>query len=81
MRTYSAHFMNHADEIVGVNHFEVEHDDAAIKHASDTFPCALLNLMYRRRLLDNLSDGSVALLSLRPVLTDVSHQGSIRDRV
>jgi hypothetical protein len=38
MRTYRAHFVNHADEIFGVNHFEAEHDDAAIKHASDMFP-------------------------------------------
>ena len=38
MRTYRSHFVNHADEIFGVNHFEAEHDDAAIKHALDMFP-------------------------------------------
>ena len=37
MRTYRAQFINHADEIFGVSHFEAEHDDAAIKHASDMF--------------------------------------------
>jgi len=30
--------MNHADEIFGVSHFEAEHDEAAIKHASERFP-------------------------------------------
>ena len=38
MRTYRAQFMTHADEIFGVSHFEAEHDEAAIKHASERFP-------------------------------------------
>jgi hypothetical protein len=37
MPLYSAHFVNHADEIFGVSHFEAEDDDAAISHASQVF--------------------------------------------
>jgi hypothetical protein len=29
--------MNHADEIFGVDHFEADHDEAAITHALRTF--------------------------------------------
>ena len=37
MLKYRAQFMNHADEIFAVNHFEADHDEAAIKHASSMF--------------------------------------------
>lgn len=38
MPMYRAQFMNHRDEIFGVNHFEAEHDEAAIIHATEVFP-------------------------------------------
>jgi hypothetical protein len=38
MPNYRAQFMDHADGIFGVKHFEAEHDEAAIKYALDIFP-------------------------------------------
>jgi hypothetical protein len=37
MPLYRAQFMNHADEIFGITHFEADHDEAAIEHASQMF--------------------------------------------
>jgi glyoxylase-like metal-dependent hydrolase (beta-lactamase superfamily II) len=37
MGLYRAHFVNHADHIFGVSHFDAEHDEAAIAHARQVF--------------------------------------------
>ena len=37
MPVYRAHFITHANEIFSVRHFDAEHDEAAIMHATEVF--------------------------------------------
>jgi hypothetical protein len=34
MPQYRVHFLNHADDVFGTDHFESEHDEAAIAYAA-----------------------------------------------